>query len=237
MSSTGYTAEIINLSPNTTEKDIYDYLSFCGDIQHVEILRSGEGCSAYVTFKDAHAADTAALLSGAQIGDQSVLIIRHGHYDDDDFDKWNGPSWNMEGEDSSMYETHADPFLFSPGQAVTVTQEVVKTMVSRGYVISKDASYSAFEGSYRVSAMAFAKFADLSNRIGLTDKISAGVGVVKAVDKRVHVSDATKYVARSVVQSSYFSRGAFWVSGALARAAKVAADLGSLGNKKVKKVC
>lgn len=39
MSPGGYTAEVTSLSPNATEKDVYDFFAFCGAIEHVEIVR------------------------------------------------------------------------------------------------------------------------------------------------------------------------------------------------------
>lgn len=126
-----------------------------------------------------------------------------------------------------------------------MAQDVVKTMLSKGYVLGKDAlgKAKAFDESHKVSATAAAKVAEFSERIGLTDKICAGVEVVKSVDEKYHIRDTTKSAvsvtgrtaaaaANAVINSSYFSKGALWVSGALNRAAQVAADLGSHGVNK-----
>lgn len=118
-------------------------------------------------------------------------------------------------------------------------------MLSKGYVLGKDALIKAkeFDQSHQVSATAAAKVAELSQKIGLTDKISAGVDAVRSVDERYHVSETTKSAvsatgrtaaaaANSIINSSYFSAGALLVSDALTKAAKAAADLGSHGSKK-----
>ena len=67
-----------------------------------------------------------------------------------------------------------------------MAQEVVRTMLSKGYVLSKDALAKAkdFDESHQVSATATAKVSELSQRIGLSDKISAGIGAVKS--RRLH---------------------------------------------------
>ncbi|XVE83806.1 hypothetical protein DITRI_Ditri16bG0116800 [Diplodiscus trichospermus] len=242
----GYTAEITSLSPKATEKDVHDFFTYCGAIEHVEIIRFGEyACTAYVTFKDAYALETAVLLSGATIADQSVCISKWGSYVDDAY-PWDGSSWKIE-EDTSSMVTHVDQFVSTPGEAVTV----VKTMLGKGYVLGKDALVKAKEldKSYQVSATAAAKVAEFSNRIGLTEKINSSMDTVKSVDEKYHVSDITKSVAsatgtaasftgrtavsaaNAVVNSSYFAKGALWVSGMLNRAAQAAADLGSHGNK------
>lgn len=143
--------------------------------------------------------------------------------------------------DKSRQTTHTNQFVSTPGEAVTV----VTTMLAKGYTLTKDAltNAKALDESYQVSSTAAAKVAELSDRFGLTDKIFAGMEAAKSVDQKYHVSEATmtaaSYTGRTavaaataVVNSSYFSSGALWVSDALNRAAKAAADLGTQGLKK-----
>ncbi|KAI7995794.1 Binding partner of ACD11 1 [Camellia lanceoleosa] len=252
MDSGAFTVEVIGLPPEATEKDVYDFFAFCGTIEHVDIVRVGEyACSAYVTFKDAYAMQTAVLLSGATLLDQHICITPWGHYEDE-FDFWNRPSWKIEDETDSaacifplfwlFYKLplQGGQFVPSAGEAVTMAQDVVKTMLAKGYVLGKDAlsKAKAIDASHQVSATAVAKVAELSERIGLTDKFCAGVEAFMSVDQKYHISDTAKSAvsatgrtavaaANSVVSSSYFSKGALWVSDALTRAAKVAGDLGT----------
>ncbi|GMI68459.1 BPA1 Like 6 [Hibiscus trionum] len=247
----GYTAEITSLSPKATEKDVVDFFAYCGAIQHVEIIRCGEAaCTAYVTFTDAYSLETAVLLSGATLVDQSVCISKWGSCIDDAY-PLDGPTWTPRDNTGSTQVTRVDQFVSTPGEAVTV----VKTMLSRGYVLGKDAIIKAKEldESYRLSAIAAAKVAELSNRIGLTENINTSMETIKSVDEKYHVSDITKSVAlvtgtaalmaatftgrtavaaaNAVVNSSYFSKGALWVSDKLSRAAQATADFGSHENK------
>ncbi|CAK8536778.1 unnamed protein product [Lathyrus sativus] len=240
-SGDGYAVEVTGLSPNATDKDVSEFFAFSGAIQHLEIIRSGDyACTAYVTFKDAYSQETACLLSGATILDQRVCITRWGQYAEE-FDFWNTSSRGHE-EDSYSTTHHSSQFVSSAGEAVSMTQEVVKTMLAKGYILSKDALAKAkdFDESHGVSATATAKVSELSQRIGLTDKISAGYEAVKSVDQKYNVSETTMAAAsatgrsvaaaaNSVVNSSYFSKGALWMSGALTRAAQAASDLGNRG--------
>ncbi|OAY72437.1 Binding partner of ACD11 1 [Ananas comosus] len=205
MSGGGYTVEVTNLSSKAAEKDLYNFFSFSGSIEHIEIIRSGDyGSTAYVTFKEPYALETAVLLST---------------------------------ERSYQFNT-------TPREAFTVAQDVVRAMLSKGYELSKDAMIKAkaFDESHQVSSTAAAKVAEFGKRVGLTDKIYAGVNTVRSVDERLGVSQTTKSVvsatgrtatnvANSVVSSSYFSAGAMLVSDALSRAAKAAADLAGHGSK------
>ncbi|KVI05488.1 binding partner of ACD11 1 [Cynara cardunculus var. scolymus] len=237
--------EVTGLSPKATEQDVYTFFAFCGTIEHVDIVRAGEyACTAYVTFKDAYALETAVLLSGATLLDQTVCITRWGQ-DVDESEFWNRPSWSPDDGSSSNVSPQANQYAYTAGEAVTLAQDVVKTMLAKGYILGKDAlgKAQAFDESHQVSASAAAKVAELSERIGLTDKVFAGVEAVRSVDQRYHISDTTKSVvsatgrtaaaaATTVVNSSYFSKGALWMSDALNRAAKAAADLGSHGISK-----
>ena len=143
-----------------------------------------------------------------------------------------------------------DKFASSPGEALTMAQEVVKTMVAKGYVLGKDAFVmaKAFDESHNVTSTAAAKVAELSNKIGLTDTINSGIDTFKSVDEKYHVTDITKSAAtvtgttaivvatvtgkaamatgNAIVNSRYFAKGALWVSDMLDRAAKATADLG-----------
>ncbi|KAJ4833472.1 hypothetical protein Tsubulata_008060 [Turnera subulata] len=237
----GYTVEVTGLSPKATEKDVHEFFAFSGAIEHLEIIRYGEYAStAYVTFKDSYAQRTAVLLSGASILEQRVCITPWGHFEDE-FDFWNAPSSGAE-DATDRATPQSGQYVHTAGEAVTMAQEVVKTMLAKGYVLGKDAltQAKAFDESHQVSATAAAKVAELSERIGLTDKIFAGMEAVRAVDQKYNVSETTKSAvsatgrtaaaaANTVVNSSYFSKGALWVSDALNRAAKAAADLGSRG--------
>lgn len=244
MTQVGHTVEVTSLSPKVTEKDVYDFFAFCGTIEHVDIVRAGEfACTAYVTFRDAYAVETAVLLSGATLLDQRVCITHWGHHEDES-DFWNRPPWAPE-DGSNSYSPQGNQYAYTAGEAVTMAQDVVKSMLAKGYVLGKDAlgKAKAFDESHQVSSSAAAKVAELSERIGLTDTIFAGMEAVRSVDQRYHISDNTKSAvsatgrtaaaaATTVVNSSYFSKGALWMSDALNRAAKAAAELGSHGIKK-----
>ncbi|GAB4831638.1 hypothetical protein Ancab_005649 [Ancistrocladus abbreviatus] len=181
-------------------------------------------------------------IEGAMIVDQRVCITPWGTYVNE-YDPWSTSPWEPKDVSSST-PSHPRPLVSSPGEALTLAQEVVITMIAKGYDLGKDAlvKAKAFDESHHVSSTAAAKVVELSNRIGLTDKISTGIETVKSVDDKYQISEMAKSAAsftgrtavaatNTVVNSSYFSKGALWVSDVLNRAAKVAADLGSHGNK------
>ncbi|KAI9120277.1 hypothetical protein K1719_007310 [Acacia pycnantha] len=254
MSSGGFTAVVTKLSPRATEKDVHNFFSYSGVIEHIEIIRSDEDANiAYVTFRDAYALETALLLNGSVIVDQPICISR---WEGSVYDCDNRSSLASRPEDStSSSDIHMQKFASTPGEAVTMAQEVVKTMVAKGYVLGKDALIKAkdLDESYQVSSTAAARVAELSKKIGLTDTINSSRETFKSVDEKYHVTDITKSAAtvtgtaaialatvtgraamtagNAVVNSSYFAKGALWVSDMLTHAGKAAADLGQRNNK------
>lgn len=123
-----------------------------------------------------------------------------------------------------------------------MAQDVVKSMLAKGFTLGKDAlaRAKALDESHQVSATAMSKVSDFAERTGLADKLFAGVEAAKSVDEKYHVTEMTRSAvsatgrtaaaaANTVVNSSYFSKGALWLSSALNRAAQAAADLGSHG--------
>nr|XP_023914535.1 binding partner of ACD11 1-like [Quercus suber] len=155
---------------------------------------------------------------------------------------------------------HIGQCVSTSEEAVTVSQEVVKTILAKGYVLGKDAliKAKAFDEYHGVSATAAAKIAEVSDRIGLTDKFHVGMETVKSVDEKFHVPKITKSAARvtgtaavvaamvtgkaavavghAVVNSTYFAKGALWVSGTLNHAAKAVTDFGSHGTDGSKQI-
>nr|CAD1829047.1 unnamed protein product [Ananas comosus var. bracteatus] len=186
MSGGRYTVEVTNLSSKVAEKDLYNFFSFSGFIEHIEITRSGDyGSTAYVTFKEPYALETAVLLSGATIVDQPVCITRWGQYEEA-CNFWDRPSWKVEDDTESSTE-RSYQFNTTLREAFTMAQDVVKAMLSKGYELSKDAMIKAkaFDESHQVSSTPAAKVAEFGKKVGLTDKIYAGVNTVRSVDERL----------------------------------------------------
>ncbi|CAM0901929.1 unnamed protein product [Alopecurus aequalis] len=245
MSGTGYTVEVTNLSSSASESDLHEFFSFSGPIEHIDLIRSGGyGSTAYVTFKEPYALETAVLLSGATIVDQPVCISRWGQPDEPS-NFWDRPTWQAD-EPCNFWDrpTWQAEEEMEYTEAFTVAQDVVKTMLAKGYILSKDAlsKARAFDESYQITGSAAAKAAELSKRIGLTDRVSAGYGAIRSVDETYNVSGTTRTVAgvtgrtavkvmNTIVTSSYFSAGAMMVSDALTRAAKAAENLAAHGRQ------
>lgn len=223
------TIKVSNLSPKATERDIHEFFSFSGAIEHIDIESDEEGATktAFVTFTHPEALDTAVLLSGASIVDQIVNIIGVEDYHP-----------NSSGADKN--QTVAATGI---GGAVTRAQDVMSTMLARGYDIGKDTLSKAktFDERHQLSASATASVTSLDQKIGLSQKFSTGTAVVnehvKAFDEKYQVSEKTRsaFVAAeekmstassALMRNKYVLTSAAWVTGAFGKVSKAAGEVG-----------
>ncbi|XP_056160157.1 binding partner of ACD11 1 isoform X2 [Syzygium oleosum] len=191
---------------------------------------------AYVTFKNPEGAETAALLSGATIVDQAVTIALAPDYEQSD--------------DASAVPTATENKGAAAGSPVQKAEEVVSSMLAKGFILGKDAlsRAKAFDEKHHVTATATATVASLDQKIGLSEKISAGTTVVnekmKEMDQKFQVSEKTKSAIAAAEQTAstagsaimsnrYVLTGASWVAGAYSRVTKAAGEVGQKTQEKV----
>ncbi|XP_072968555.1 binding partner of ACD11 1-like isoform X1 [Typha angustifolia] len=233
------TVKVKNVSLSASEQDIKEFFSFSGDIEHVE-MQSGDEWSqvAYVTFKDSQGAETALLLSGATIVDLSVIITPAPDYQ---------PPPTASAPPSQLKNAKSSSGAES---AVKKAEDVVTSMLAKGFVLGKDALSKAkgFDEKHQLTSTATAKVSSFDKKIGLTEKISMGTSVVnekvKEMDNKFQVSEKTKSAfsaaeqkvssaGSAIMKNRYVFTGASWVTGAFNKVAKAASDVGSKTKEKV----
>ncbi|XP_066335721.1 binding partner of ACD11 1-like isoform X2 [Miscanthus floridulus] len=227
------TIKVTNVPLSATAENMKEFFSFSGEIEYVEMRRDSETSQvAYVTFKEFHGADTALLLSGSSMcGDVPVNIAPVEDYE-------------------LPPEAYSHPEVRSPApgtptrEAVKKAEEVVSTMLAKGFVLSKDALRRAqsFDGRHQqLLSTATARVASLDRRLGLSDKFSLGTaaarGAARGVDERFQVTErawgAFSAAGEVVAGSPYASRGTAWVSAAVGAVARAAFDVGAMTMEKV----
>ncbi|OEL34521.1 Binding partner of ACD11 1 [Dichanthelium oligosanthes] len=230
------TIKVTNIPLSATAENMKEFFSFSGEIEYVEMRRDSETSQvAYVTFKEFHGADTALLLSGSSMcGDVPVNITPVEDYE-------------LPPEAYSTTEGMSSPSPGTPtGAAMRKAEEVVSTMLARGFVLSKDAlrrAQSFDERHQQLLSTATSRVASLDRRLGLSDKFSLGTavarGAARGVDERFQVTErawgAFAAAGEAVAGSPYASRGAAWVSAAVGAVARAASDVGAMTMEKVVK--
>ncbi|KAF5761988.1 putative RNA recognition motif domain, nucleotide-binding alpha-beta plait domain superfamily [Helianthus annuus] len=228
------TVEVSNVSMTVTEKDIREFFSFSGNIHYVEMKSESETTQrAFVTFKESKGAHTALLLTGATIGDLLVSLSPVENY-------------QLPAGAPPLTPTDTD----GKSEVAQQAEEVVSTMLAKGFVLGKDALQKAksFDEKHQLTSNASATAVSIDQKMGLTQKLSTGTAVVnekmKEVDERYQVSEATKSAVTkaekkandagsALMSNKYVSNGAVWIAGAFAAVAKAAEGVGSKTKKKV----
>ncbi|XP_058108370.1 binding partner of ACD11 1-like isoform X2 [Magnolia sinica] len=226
------TVKVSNISLAATKQDIKEFFSFAGDIIYIEMRGESESSQlAYVTFKDPQGADTATLLSGAVIINLSVNITRVEGYQLPPL-AFSPPSGTLSGGDS----------------VVKKAEDVVSSMLAKGFVLGKDAlsKAKALDERHHLISTASATVTSLDQKMGLREKLSMGTAVVhekaREVDERFQVYEKTRSaltVASSagsaLMSNHYVSVGASWLSSALTAVTKAAEDVSLLTKEKVER--
>ncbi|KAJ4776829.1 RNA-binding (RRM/RBD/RNP motifs) family protein [Rhynchospora pubera] len=233
------TVKVSNLSHGASEQDIREFFSFSGEIEHVEMQGVDEWSQiAYVTFKDAQGADTALLLSGATIVDMSVIISAAPEY-------------------KPPPSASAPPYTAGPTSkpatssgAVQKAEDVVSTMLAKGFTVGKDAVSRAksFDQKHQLTSTASAKVVSLDRKIGLSEKFSMGTSVVngkvREVDNKFQVSEKTKSAlatakqgasnaGSAIMKNRFVFTGVSWVSSAFNKVAETASDVSNKTKEKM----
>ncbi|XP_030532854.1 binding partner of ACD11 1-like [Rhodamnia argentea] len=232
------TVKVSNLSLGASERDIKEFFSFSGEIEHVE-MQSGDERSqvAYVTFKDPQGAETAVLLSGATIVDQSVTIAQ-------------APDYKLPASVPILPAAVGNRRTGESGTAVKKAEDVVTSMLAKGFILGKDAvnQARALDEKHQFTSTAAAKVASLDQKIGISEKINAGTTMVndkvREMDQKFQVSEKTKSAfataeqtvssaGSAIMKNPYVLTGVSWVTGAFSRVTKAAGDVGQKTKDKV----
>ncbi|KAF8097905.1 hypothetical protein N665_0279s0035 [Sinapis alba] len=221
--------KVVNLSSGATEHDIKEFFSFSGEVESIDI--QGNKHSAYVTFKDPQGAETAVLLSGASIANQSVIIEMAPNY--------TPPAAPHASGDGGVAES-----------VVQKAEDVVSSMLATGFILGKDAvgKAKAFDEKLGFTSTATAGVASIDQKIGLSQTITAGTSLVnekiKEVDQSFQVTERTKSAfataeqtvssaGTAVMKNRFVLTGVSWAAGAFNRVAKAAGEVGQKTKEKV----
>ncbi|XP_020203072.1 binding partner of ACD11 1 [Cajanus cajan] len=230
------TVKVGNVSLGATDQDIKEFFSFSGDIEYVELQSHDERSQiAYITFKDSQGAETAVLLSGATIVDMPVTITLD-------------PDYQL--PPAALASSNVSQTPGGGESALRKAEDVVSGMLAKGFILGKDAVNKAktFDEKHQLTHTASAKVASFDQKIGLSEKISAGATVVgdrvREVDQKFQVSEKTKSAfaaaeqtvsnaGSAIMKNRYVLTGASWVTGAFNKVSKAAGEVGQKTKEKV----
>ncbi|CAN6297781.1 unnamed protein product [Urochloa humidicola] len=249
------TVRVRNISDLATEREVREFFSFSGEIEHVDISFDAvaTGRTAYVTFKDPKALEIALLLSGATIVDQIVNISPAEDYI---YIPVTEPQLLVSEVTSTSSAPNAELEYSSEANAspnshvyVSKAHDVMTNVIARGSAMRQDAvnKAKAFDEKHQLRANASARINSFDKRVGLSQKINSGISVVnekvKSVDQRLQVSDKTMAAllaaerklndtGSAVKTNRYVSAGTSWLNGAFSKVARAGHVAGSRTREK-----
>ncbi|KAG6571186.1 Binding partner of ACD11 1, partial [Cucurbita argyrosperma subsp. sororia] len=239
------TVRVTNVSLGATEKNLREFFSFSGEIEFVEMRKDNEQFQvAFVTFKDPKGAETSILLSGATIVDQPISIVSAPDYNLPAVAASDPPAASAPATENTGAETAGTTGTTgTTGSAMQKAEDVVSSMLAKGFILGKDALNRAksFDERHRLTSTASLKVASLDQKIGLSEKISVGTTVVnekvREMDEKFQVSEKTKAAVNNagsaIMTNRYVSTGASWVSQTFQRVAKAAVDVSQKTKEKM----
>ncbi|KAG6496620.1 hypothetical protein ZIOFF_044490 [Zingiber officinale] len=222
------TVKVSSLPLAASVSDIEKFFSFSGHIVYVEMRSESEMTQvAYVTFNDAQAVDTALLLSGSMIIVDHVVTVTPVE------------NYQLPPEATNFVSIFQEKSLPVDG-SIRKTEEVVSTMLAKGYVLGKDALQRARSFDERHQLLS-STITSLDQRIGLSEKISSSTaavsGKLREVDEQLQVSEiarsALAATEQTIMSIPYVSTGASWVTSAFGRVLKAAEDVSVMTKEKV----
>ncbi|KAJ6827508.1 binding partner of ACD11 1 [Iris pallida] len=186
------TVKVGNVSDLAGEREIREFFSFSGSIDHVQICEAGAPKTAFVTFKDPKALEIAVLLSGATIVDQIVSIVPVENYipkiEEQVIVVDHLVSVSSDGNSEPAFEASSD--RGSSHIYVSKAQGIVTGVLARGSALRQDAvnKAKAFDEKHQLTANASAKVTSFDKRVGLSEKITVGISLVndkvKSMDQK-----------------------------------------------------
>lgn len=179
---------------------------------------------------------TSVLIQGATIADLSVSITPVDNYQ-------LPPGALPPSPEEKLHTTNS---------AVKKAEDVVSTMLAKGFVLGKDAinKAKAFDEQHHLVSNASATVASIDRKMGLSEKLSIGTAVVnekvKEMDERYQVFEKTKsalaiaeqkasIAGSAIMNNHYVATGASWVSSALSMVTKAAEDVSVMTREKVER--
>ncbi|KAF3639853.1 Binding partner of ACD11 1 [Capsicum annuum] len=232
------TVQVSNVSLGAKEQDIKDFFSFSGDIEYLEMKGENEVSQvAYVSFKDPQSAETAVLLSGATIVDQSISIALAPEYK---------PPPTASVSPAPTGSTNAP----AAESAIQKAEDVVSSMLAKGFILGKDAvgKAKALDEKHKITSTTSATVASIDQKYGLSEKITTGATIVnhkvKEMDQKFQVSEKSKSAfaaaeqtvssaGSAIMKNRYALTGVTWAAGALSRVTKAAGEVGQKTKEKL----
>ncbi|XVF66756.1 hypothetical protein PTKIN_Ptkin10aG0063200 [Pterospermum kingtungense] len=201
MANQDLTLVVLNLSPRVTLGEITTFFSYCDHVEKIQLLCTNKdrSQSAFVTFRQPYAYQTALLLNDAIFAGQPIRILPKKDVAD--------PS------PPHKLPNHTEKKKIQ--ENIPIVQAVIQVMGTEGNNEKLNQTREELEHKYKLSE----KSRVLMNKTRLA--ISAADQAVSAAE------EAARDVATRIKNTDYVAIGATWLSGMLEETSKLVSKLGN----------
>ncbi|CAI5469366.1 unnamed protein product [Closterium sp. Yama58-4] len=247
----GFSIQASNISYKASEKDIYEFFSFSGEITGIETktdLKKGQ--VAYVTFADERALETALLLTGAVIVDEPIIVEVAEGYEPPQ--RASHVAQEVQRAVSAQSPAKSGvPSFTAPD--IKSAEGVVASLLASGYILGKDAASKAkeFDTKHDLSRTAAIQVAALKERTvetaatldkkyAISQKFSETKETVArswtSVDEQYKVSQTARGAAAAaeasiseagqyLMKNQYVASSASWLAGAFGKLGEIVGEV------------
>jgi len=191
------TIHVANISPQTTQKELTDFFSFCGRITNASLTPSSAdpsaNQSATITFASPTATKTALLLDQTQLGPSKITVTSAADIDD------LASGHVASHADEPNFGADSDPIEKLNNQDAKPRATILAEMLAQGYVIGDTALEKAiaFDKSAGLTSRFYNLLSTLDAKLHATDR-------AKATDQTYHITDKAANLTNTA--TSTFSR-------------------------------
>ena len=157
-----------NISKEANEDIVKDFFSFCGTIQHFEMIESDDAYAALIVFDKDSAANTAKLLTNAVIVDSQVSVSSY---------------FEPTAESKKSVEQVVKPALHTVAQLLAAGYKLSDNIINRAKTVDSNLGFTSTLSHYAEQAKE--EVLKLENRYHLLETVQTQV---KSVDERFGVS-------------------------------------------------
>jgi len=192
LTAMSYNVNVSSLSPNTTQKSLEDFFSFCGKISSIDF--NNESKSAVIHFEKPSAVKTALMLDGGSLDDAHISVS----------------STVDHADETGTGEPHAEGAHVD--QADKPRAAIVAEYIAKGYVLSDQVLQKAIDLDQKqgISARFMAWWHSFDHAVGskvapagaeqptlsstVTGHVNTGLGKAREIDQQKGISNkATEY--------------------------------------------
>jgi RNA recognition motif. (a.k.a. RRM, RBD, or RNP domain) len=173
-----------SISPQTSEKEIKEFFSFCGKITDIKVEKTGDSQEAVVTFEKPTAAKTALLLDNTQLGASQVSV-----------------SSSATSDEEETYTHNAERDTDEITQEEKPRSRIIAEYLAHGYVISDAAVQRAIDLDHKhnVSNRFLQTLQHIDSKYKATDK-------ARSVDQTYGVTEKANNLLSGLM--SYYEKAA-----------------------------